>query len=105
MTSKKKQNSLIVSVSSKDIIYCLSVYESGDAVLTPYKHIQHVYNKLGIKTIRTKYLFLWVLLSKWKMIYVFGQGPTFFYFTFGKYYLFSKRDCFIRMRILQFKPA
>ena len=92
MTSKKKQNSLIVSVSSKDIIYCLSVYESGDAVLTPYKHIQHVYNKLGIKTIRTKYLFLWVLLSKWKMIYVFGQGPTFFLLYFRKVLsLFKKR--------------
>ena len=78
MNFEKKQNCIIISVSSKDIVFCLSVYKTGDVILTPYKHIQNIYKKLGINAIRTRYLLLWVLLSRRKLIYIFGQGPTFF---------------------------
>jgi hypothetical protein len=110
MTSNKKQNSVIVSVSSKDVVYCLSVYEPGDVILTPYKSIQRVYNKLGIKAIQTRYLFLWVLLSRWKMIYIFGQGPTFFLLYFRKVlYIFKKRmyysDAYLKMQTRMMEPS
>jgi hypothetical protein len=90
-----EKSKIILSVSSNDLRCCLSVFDVGDIILTPYKPIERLYNKLGIPIIRNKYLYLRVLFSKYKQIYVFGQGPTFFILYFRNFLaLFGKRVYF-----------
>lgn len=106
----KSQNKIIISVSSADIIYCLSIYESGDVILTPYKAIQNIYSKLGIKTKQTRFLFLAVLFSKRKFIFIFGQGPTFFLLYFRKVFLLLKKefyysDAYLKMQSRMVEPS
>jgi hypothetical protein len=109
MTSKKKQNSVIISVCSNDVRFCLSVYKEGDIILTPYMPIEMIYNKLGIPVILSKNLFLWVLFSKIKMVYIFGQGPTFFILYFQRFLrLFGKKlyfsDSYLSLNVAQLAP-
>lgn len=103
---------VIISVSSNDLRCCLSVFEAGDIILTPYKPIERLYIKLGIPVIRKKNLFLWVLFSKYKQIYVFGQGPTFlilylqnFLALFGKKLYFSDSHLMSKKRKISPNPT
>lgn len=82
--SLKSENKLIISICSRDVIYCLSVFEPGDVILAHNKAIQNVYFKLGVKANYTRFLFLSVLFSSSTIVYVFGQGPTFKILFFRK---------------------
>jgi hypothetical protein len=96
-------NKLIISVCSTDVIHCLTVYEPGDVIVTPYKPIQKIYEKLGIEVKQPSFLFLVTLFSKYRLIHIYGQGPTFYILYFRRLFLLFNKNIIYSDSYLQVK--
>ena len=81
---KYSKEKLIISISNNDINFCLSAYNQNDLIITPYNPIYNVYKKLNVNSKQIKYIFLFFICSKYKTVYIFGQGPSFLILYFRK---------------------